>query len=418
VAHPASPKAELAWRDWSAPVDGLEWLNADSEWRDEPRTRLARVPLHYPFRPGPALATLLDRPVGTLSRWDALASVRPAVGLAAHDAHGGLTVGEENGRPALLGVPSYESSFRVFAMRAVLPAPLTGAADVDGRALLDAIRRGRVFSAIDAVAGPAWLDFRATRGDTHAVMGDALPFEPEVQLSVRASMPPGGRLVMICRGAPVADSATGELTLRVPGPGACRPEVLAPAAPGTPPVPWLAGNPIYLLPAIAEPVGSEPLVEISRALDEVDWLVEKDPESSATISESDLGFTLEYRLREGLRASQFVAAVAALRAPVPPYERVLFTASAAAPMRVSVQLRFDRGDRWVQSVFVEPDPRRLSLRLVDFVPAERASSDTPDFRQASSILFVVDLTNARPGAAGTIQISDVALGRPVAPSGR
>ena len=53
AAHPDSPKAELRWRDWQAPVDGLEWLNADSEWRDESRMALARALLTYWFRPGP-----------------------------------------------------------------------------------------------------------------------------------------------------------------------------------------------------------------------------------------------------------------------------------------------------------------------------------------------------------------------------
>src|SRR5689334_14892345 len=30
VAHPDSPKADLAWTDWDAPFDGIEWLSADS----------------------------------------------------------------------------------------------------------------------------------------------------------------------------------------------------------------------------------------------------------------------------------------------------------------------------------------------------------------------------------------------------
>ena len=46
---PVSPRPELAWSDWSAPIDGLEWLNADSEWRDEGRwatdARVARLSL-------------------------------------------------------------------------------------------------------------------------------------------------------------------------------------------------------------------------------------------------------------------------------------------------------------------------------------------------------------------------------------
>jgi hypothetical protein len=280
--------------------------------------------------------------------------------------------------------------------------------------VMDAIRRGRVFTAIDALAAPAWVDFRATRGDTEAIMGDALPFEPDVELFVRATVPPGGRLMMLCGGAVVGESATGELALRVPGPGACRPEVRTPGAPGEPPVPWLVGNPIYLLPAIAEPVGAEPLDEITRTLDEVDWLLEKDPDSSGAVTEAISGFRLDFRLREGERLGQFVAAVTDLRAPLPPYERILFTASASSPMRASVQLRFDNGERWVRSIYLEPDPRRVSLPLAEFAFAGRSAA-RPDFRQASSLLFVVDLVNAAPGTAGTIHVSDVALGRPIDP---
>src|SRR5438034_9107495 len=33
VAHPDSPKLELAWRDWNAPFDGIELLNPDTAWR-------------------------------------------------------------------------------------------------------------------------------------------------------------------------------------------------------------------------------------------------------------------------------------------------------------------------------------------------------------------------------------------------
>lgn len=418
AAHPASLKDGLTWTDWSSTFDGLEWLNADSEWRDERKRQLARAAVYYPFRPAAVLASLLDRPAALLSRWDSLASVRPVVGLAAHDAHGGLTSRDDaSQRPWVGSVPSYRASFRAFAVRAVLSSPLTGVAAADGRAVLDAIRRGRVFTSIDAVAGPAWLDFRADRGDTQATMGDALVYEPDVRLSVRTGLPPGGQLVMICAGKAVANSPTGQLSVAVSEPGACRPEVLVPGAPGDPPVPWIVGNPIYLLPAVAEPVGTEPLVETALALNDVDWLVEKEPTSTATIVRESRGFVDEYQLGSGVRASQYVAAVTGLRPPLPPFERVLFTISASAPMRVSVQMRFAGGERWVHSVYVEPDPRRVMLRLSDFVPADGASGASPDFQQATSLLFVIDLTNANPGTAGKIQISDIALGRPL-PLGR
>ena len=33
AAHPDSPKPELRWRDWAAPIDGIEILNPDTGWR-------------------------------------------------------------------------------------------------------------------------------------------------------------------------------------------------------------------------------------------------------------------------------------------------------------------------------------------------------------------------------------------------
>ena len=100
-------------------------------------------------------------------------------------------------------------------------------------------------------------------------------------------------------------------------------------------------------------------------------------------------------------------------APLPPYDRIFFTADANAPMRVSVQLRFAQGERWFSSVYVESDARRVILPVADLVHAGDRSAARPDFRQATSILFVVDLTNAVPGASGRVRVRDLAFGAPV-----
>jgi hypothetical protein len=80
-------------------------------------------------------------------------------------------------------------------------------------------------------------------------------------------------------------------------------------------------------------------------------------------------------------------------------------------MRISVQLRFAGGERWVHSVYVEPDARRVIVPLSSFVFADGGAPIRPEFRNAASLLFVVDLTNAQPGAAGTVRISDLSFGR-------
>ena len=248
VAHPDSPKGELAWKDWASPVGGLEWLNLDSGWRDETRTRLARVALDSFFRPGPALASLLNRQSTALARWDQIAATRAIVGLTGHDAHGGLSRGPEEGSawnvPRFLspGLVSYDASFAAFALRVVVDESLTGDPVLDARRLLDAVRAGHVFTAIDAIAGPAWVDYHVTRGEVRRNMGETLPFEDETTLVFRSTLPPDARAVLLLDGVETAESGTGELTVLARSPGAYRVEVRSPRWE----VPWIVSNPIYL----------------------------------------------------------------------------------------------------------------------------------------------------------------------------
>ena len=88
AAHPGSPKDGLRWHAWSTAIDGLEWLNGDSTWRDEAWYRLGLALLQYPMRAPAAMAALFERPVETLLRWDGLTQRRRVVALAGSDAHG------------------------------------------------------------------------------------------------------------------------------------------------------------------------------------------------------------------------------------------------------------------------------------------------------------------------------------------
>jgi hypothetical protein len=45
----------------------------------------------------------------------------------------------------------------------------------------------------------------------------------------------------------------------------------------------------------------------------------------------------------------------------------------------------------------------------DMVPADRQTGSAPDPASASSLLFVVDLTNAEPGTANTMHVENIRL---------
>jgi hypothetical protein len=398
VAHPDSPRSQLAWKDWDAPFDGIEWLSADSEWRDESRVRISQVLLDYLVRPAPALASLLDRPIATFAHWDDAIQRRPVVGLAGVDAHGGIGRGMEEGgkrRPALGTVPSYEASFRTFTTRAILERPFSGDAAADATELLAAVRTGRVFTLIDAIAAPGFLDVESDSPGAWLDygIGDA------------------AELVMVRNGRefplPTA-GASGRYQLTKEEMGIVRFEARVPYAPGKPAVPWIVSNAIYRAPFVIEMPTFGPDVTFPLGPDSA-WHAEKDPDTQAKVMASGDEVQLDYTLAGGTRRSQFAAAVTDFQGPAATFKAIRFSIVGVHPGRVSVQLRYrnGRGERWAKSVYVDNARREVSVPVAGMVPADFQQGQAPDTTGAGSLLFVVDLTNALPGGQNSISIAGV-----------
>lgn len=427
VAHPESTKPELRWQQGDAPFDGLEWLNADSEWRDESRWRIARALLDYPFRPAEAVASILDRPDGALARWDALAGGRRVVGLAGADAH--ARIGWRETDPytggTLLRLPSYEASFRAFANRVVLDRPFTGEPRADAPQLLAALRAGRIFTQIDALAAPGAFEVEARSGSAAAQAGERLAIAGPATIHARAQAPAGSSIVLFRNGS-VVDRERGPELIYAAGeaPGVFRVEVRIPGAPGNPPIPWIVANPVYVGGADAPVSDTRPaaLVIFTHVVyDEGDapgWRLEQSATSrgslsvAATAAGRELMF--EYALGAGSPSGQYVALLMpagdALRASA----RLTFRARADRPMRASVQLRAPGtgdGERWQRSVYLDRSPREVTVWFDDMQPAGPASSPRAALDRVDSVLLVVDTTNTEPGTAGTIWLDDVRLER-------
>jgi hypothetical protein len=394
AAHPDSPKPSLRWTDTRAPVDGIEWLNADSERRKDSRARMIRAGLAYFFRPGPALATLFDRP-RTLDRWDRMTTSRKVVGLAATDAHGGVARrNEDDGRRSVadaVGIPSYEASFRAFSTRVILERPLAGDPVLDARAIYSAIRRGSVFTAIDGLAGPGLLDFRRER----------------TSIVARATLPAGGEVVLLEDGHEVARSR-GELRYDGGTSGAFRVEVRTPDAPGAPPIPWLVSNPIYVGVRAASSAASAPAASLPprpAATAPFAWRIEKDPSSSAVLRTTARSAELQYTLGGGVRNSQFVALATDIHGES--FRAIDFSLAADPPARVSVQARTADGRRWGRSFYIDPSGTFVHAQLDDFRPIGDGGAVDP--RAVTSLLLVVDLTNAAPGRSGLLRVLSSSL---------
>lgn len=426
VAHPVSGKGELGWRDWTAPFGALEWLNADSEWRDEPTRRLVQAFLAYAFRPAEAVASLLDRPALAFARWDALTARRRIVALAGSDAHARIGFGggaDAADDPALVEIPSYEQAFRTFAMRVEPDEPFSGDAGRDTAGLVRALRAGRVYTVIDAVATPAALVFRASSGGRTARMGDELPIAGPVEITAAATAPPGAELVLIRNGEAVRTERGGELRHAAPAePAVFRVEVRVPGAPGDPPVPWIVGNPIYV-GGVAETRAAAPPRPAPRTAKRLftdgsadGWATERDATSQAVVdSTPTLGgreLAFRFALAGGPRVGQYVALVRAGVGGFADFDRLSFRARASRPMRLSVQIRLTgAGDqpRWQRSIYLDTMPRDVSVFFDELTPIGATPTRRPDLNRVQALLFVVDTVHARPGASGVVWLDDVRL---------
>jgi hypothetical protein len=326
-----------------------------------------------------------------------------------------------------LPLPGYESSFRTFSNHVVLDAPLSGEATADAHRLVRAIQDGRLYSVIDALATPGSLSFTATSGGVSAHIGDDLPIAGDVLLRASINAPPGTTLVLLKNGRRVHQVTDGVLEANGgKETAAYRVEAYTADGPGGPAVPWIVSNAIYAgftrsvpMPAVETPA----VFRIPARLDEAapehgenDTSRFERPQTvdpRSRLLAGDLPLAWAFELSPGTAAGQFAAIGVPVSGGLTEFERVRFTVTSASPMRAWVQLRAPGGnlDRWGITFYADTQPRIVELPLRAFRPIGHTSFDDPPLDRIASLLFVVDTLNTRPGARGSLTISDVAFVR-------
>ncbi len=445
VAHPDSPKPELQWREWNGPFDGIELVNPDTTWRvwaqqaarssnapSDVRWRARRVLatslLVYPVRPAETIARLLQvtpPAIGSpdaVRQWTDIAARRRVVASAGIDAHANLALrGDPSDNGFSLPFPGYEASFGVMSVHMATDRPFSGDAAADAKALMRAIRNGHLYVAIDGVAGPASFDFAATneRGTVHA--GDEIAVGGPVTLRIKSNAP-STFTTTVWSGSRVlsGDHHEPQFTVAAPAdPAVYWVEIRSTGR--SDPITWLRSNPIYVRGLTAPPAApARPPATATRsifdgrALD--GWRAEHDALSAGVAEPAEIVGGREIRFRYGLAGGDPTGQFSALVYDVPANrfvaDRLAFTARGERPMRISVQLRGGDGvvDRWQRSVYLDAFDREQTIVFDDFQPVGTTHTPRAPRTHITSIMFVVDTTNSKPGASGRLWIKSAALG--------
>ena len=443
AAHPDSPKDDLRWTDWESPIDGVELLNLDSEWRFlaagdwRSRLDLLRAALSYPVRPAPAIAALTrDHDTPLITRWAEASRTRRLAIFAGADAHARLDLvargpGET---PIALPLPSYEAVFRTMSTRVRPEEPLNGDAAHDAQQVLDALTQGHAHTVFDALLTPPAFAFQASAGAITVGEGDALTTDEEVTLTLRTNAPVAFKAVLYRNHERFQEASSGiEPSWRVPAePAFYRVEIRA--TDRSPERLWLLSNPIYVnmthnesyvsgLNDAGESQGSKPAGAAARALFDAKssgtWTSEAAAESKTAVdvvtpqgvAARELLF--RYGFPSGPVVGQYAAAVVNTSGGIEPYRALSFTARSEQPIRLSVQLRQEGSDgqgwRWQRTVYLDSNTTHHTLALEDFRPMGPTLTDRAPLEHVSSILLAVDQTNTKPGSSGRVWFSSVVL---------
>jgi hypothetical protein len=238
-----------------------------------------------------------------------------------------------------------------------------------------------------------------------------MPSDADATIVALAAMPKGAELFLLRDGREVA-RGTDEIRHSVSDArGAFRVEVRIPGTRGASPMPWLISNPIYfgVRAAAGRPGGAvaDHGGTADARIPPFPWRIEKDGSSSAILRTRGNSVELEYGLADGPRGNQFVALATDLAGQ--PFEQIELSLAADKPMRVSVQVRRSDGARWGRAVYVDTTGSLLHLPLSSLKAVPPAAGSAISSAEVTSVLLVVDLTNASPGHSGVLTVRASAL---------
>jgi hypothetical protein len=237
AAHPWSAGSQVVKRPGAMPwtdidCEGLEGIEVWSFVTDTLESlRSFREIFGFLARPG---HTLDHPPATNISEWDRLGARRRVVGIAGIDAH---QIGIRVAGHVPIRLMSYARSFRYLHTHVLCDELPNGDVEHDSEQVYSALRAGRCYMAVDALAPARGFSFG---GDGLAMGSEA----PASEIILRARTPRPAALRLLRNGAEIAREEGASLEVPVSEPGVYRVEARLTAY-GRERT-WILSNPVYL----------------------------------------------------------------------------------------------------------------------------------------------------------------------------
>lgn len=233
LAHPdGHPKPNFGIKDsrWKTRADlgftGLEVWSYMYDWISE--VQWWNLPMKI-ARPLPALRGPSPE---TLTLWDRLGARRSIAGYGGVDAHA---------KPVVPGVKifPYRDMFQSIRNHLILEHPFSGNNSEDKALVLQALRKGRCFIALDQPDDSTGFRFRASIGEKDLKMGDSCLIADD-EAEFQGGCPKTACMILMRDGIPCFESEASQWSFKTQLPGVYRVEVWRRGRP------WIFSNPIYI----------------------------------------------------------------------------------------------------------------------------------------------------------------------------
>ncbi len=247
IAHPKSPRWH--WRgDIDGRIIGQEIIDLTDQFATASPWAVTAGALYFPFNKSAGFIQVYHRPADALKMWDDLTAKRHFTGVYAPDVHQSIRLWGRH----VLRFPRAEDVLPIAHNHVIFRTPFTGDFPKDKALLLDAIKQGRLYVAIDSLQDATGFFFSARQGDKVAWMGEELPAGMDTNFFV--TLPPRLGLMDVAinvyhNGQLISKGTGASHTFQAKLPGSYRIEVECeiPTFWGQKRnVTWIYSNPIYL----------------------------------------------------------------------------------------------------------------------------------------------------------------------------